>query len=235
MSRLSIVTLKVLTGVLLLSNIFAEEEHIVPGTRAISQSEWAQVQESRQLEEENSEALEEGDSLLSTPEAVFEAGIAFTGHEGAFHRPILVSLFGDSVELEDGSIWTVTSDDAYKTLNWLVSDLVVITPNHNWLSSYMFRITNQNTGVSIRCNLTLGPIYNGLYTHWVVAINYLTSEVCLEDGSIWKISGFDSSVFNKWLLNDTIIIGVNDGFLSGSKPNILINVNTLSYARANTY
>lgn len=158
------------------------------------------------------------------------AATYYTSHEGAFHRPIGVSLLGDAVELEDGSIWAVNSSDRYKTLDWLTSDIILIVPNHDWFSVYNYRLINANTGANIKVNLSLGPIYNGIFTHWILAIDYYHREICLEDGSVWKMSSLDSSVMNKWLPNDTVIIGINDGWFSGSNPNILINVNMNNYA-----
>lgn len=251
MSKFTTVTQKALFSVMLLTSAFAfsndvkEGENIKPGTRAMAHTEWREIQQARAEEEEKFpeaaaadavEAPSEENGIQSAkPQAGVKAasgGVFFSSHTGAFHNPLVVSGFGDTVQLEDGSIWSVSASDAYKTLNWMTSDLIVITPNHEWFSSHLFRMTNQNTGVSIKVNMTLGPIYNGLYTHWIVSINYYTDEIVLEDGSIWQVTGFDSSTFSKWLPNDTVVIGVNDGFLSTSKPNILINVNTLTYVRA---
>ncbi|MFQ5728950.1 MAG: hypothetical protein ACE5GN_01145 [Waddliaceae bacterium] len=162
-----------------------------------------------------------------------DATIYYTTHEGAFHHPLAVSLLGDTVELEDGSIWAVSSGDRYKTLDWMTGDVIIIKPNHCWLSSYDYRLVNINTDASVKVNLSLGPIYNGVFTHWVIAIDYCHREIRLEDGSVWKISSFDNSVMQKWLPNDTVIIGINDGWFSGSNPNILINVNMNNYAIGN--
>lgn len=248
MNKFSLMTLRLFTGLCLATTYLVAEEvpednRVKPGSRALAHVEWVKIQEERA--EQESKGISDV-AELTTPSSTEESssksalevtgmvrgGVHFTSHTGAFHNPILVSAFGDSVELEDGSIWSIAGGDTYKTFNWLTSDLLVITPNHDWFSSYQFRMTNQSTGVSVKCNLTLGPIYNGLFTHWIVAVNYYTQEICLEDGSIWKVTGFDASTFSKWLVNDTVIIGINDGFLSSSRPNILINVNTLSYARA---
>lgn len=218
-----------------------DEQHIQPGVRALSHAQWMEIHQEREdkedaaeVQQELNQAEEEAEaSIKSTEAAKVNASTFYTSHTGAFHNPYSVSYLGDYVVLEDGSGWSISSSDTYKTLNWLTSDLIVITANADWFSSYMFRMTNQNTGVSVKCNLSMGPIYNGVYTHWIVGINYFTQEICLEDGSIWKVTGFDSSIFNTWLINDTIVIGVNDAFLSSSRPNILINVNTLTYVRAN--
>lgn len=261
MGKISYFTLRALSCTLLMSvALFAEEDmpsdgdHIKPGSRPMAHTEWMKIQEERQKEEEvlttNPEAIPEEEKVdqqeptelaaklgknginagVNLPNA--KTGIHYTSHQGAFYSPVAISPLGETVEFNDGSIWTISSGDTYKTLNWLTSDLLVVTPNHSWFSNYMFCITNQNTAVSVKANLLLGPIYNGIFTHWIVAINYYSQEICLEDGSVWKLCGLDSSVFNKWLLNDTVLIGINDGFFSSSKPNILINVNTLSYARA---
>jgi hypothetical protein len=140
-----------------------------------------------------------------------------------------VSIYGD-IELEDGSFWLVSPGDASKSLSWYGSDLLVITVNQSWFSSYKYKITNQSTGQSVSANLNLGPKYNGIYTRWISAIDYYYSVVYLNDGSVWDMSAFDSGIVNKWMPNDTVIIGVNDSFFSSSNPNILINVNMSNYA-----
>ncbi|CCB90400.1 hypothetical protein WCH_CX17680, partial [Waddlia chondrophila 2032/99] len=94
-------------------------------------------------------------------------------------------------------------------------------------------LVNLNTGAKVKVNLSLGPIYNGIYTHWILAIDYSNREVYLEDGSVWKMSWWDSSIVNQWLPNDTVIIGINDGWFSGSNPNMLINVNMNDHAIGN--
>lgn len=234
-----------------------EPKHITVGDRAMSHVERVAVQESRariaqmikegadltteegiQLNEEEQGELANGttevsgDKMLSakmTPKGI-NATTYYTTHEGAFHHPYSVSLLGDTVELEDGSIWAVCSSDRYKTLDWMTGDLIIITPNDSWFSSYDYKLVNLNTGAKVKVNLALGPIYNGIYTHWIIAIDYYHGEICLEDGSVWKMSSLDSSVVSKWLPNDTIIIGINDGWFSGSNPNLLINVNVNNYA-----
>jgi len=44
-----------------------------------------------------------------------KAAIYYTTHQGAYHSPLSVSLMGDAVTLEDGSIWAVSGSDSYKT------------------------------------------------------------------------------------------------------------------------
>lgn len=244
MNQIKLMAFQGFLSLVLASNLYSsniEEEHLLPGSRPISHAELTQMQQERANENESTcEATVTFSSADRTPltisaetpdAAVFSSDVFYTTHNGAYHNPISVTALGGVVQLEDGSVWTIADGDHYKTLNWYTSDLIVLTPNHDWFSTELFRMSNQNTGVSVRCSMVLGPIYHGLYTHWIVGINYYTQEIYLEDGSIWQVTGFDSAIFGKWLLNDTIVIGVNDGYLASTKPNILINVNTLSFVR----
>lgn len=147
-----------------------------------------------------------------------------TTHEGALHRPVSVSLFGDFVELEDGSIFTVRPEDRMYTLDWLITDTILILPGSTW-AYYDYELVNTNTGVVVQVDLTVGPIYNGIYTHWIVGIDYYNHRICLEDGSLWDVLFWDRGKVDSWLVGDTVLIGVNDGWFNGSRPNILINVN----------
>ena len=228
----------------------SQQERIPVGTRTLTQAEWVKIQENRaeliQRIENGEIVTEEQKEHLTKEEQTTEEGnkssqtqlIAkgsksattyYTTHQGAFHHPIAVSLLGENVEFEDGSIWTVCSSDRYQTLDWMTGDAIIILPNNSLFSSFKYRLVNLNTGANIRVDLTLGPIYNGLFTHWILAIDYVFREIFLEDGSVWKISSLDDSILYKWLPNDTIIIGINDGWLSSLNPNMLINVNMNNY------
>ncbi len=232
----------------------AEGTHIIAGSRPMSHAAHYEIQQQR-AEEARKAALESGeDPIASTAEQVenklvkavmesketrmaasakglnkINASLYVTTHQGVFHNPLSVSFFGDSITLEDGSVWVTSGDDSYKTLNWLTSDLLVITPNHSWFSAYDYIITNQNTGVSVKVNLVLGPLVDAVYRHWIIAIDYISDNVWLEDGSIWKMT--DCTVMKQWQVGDSVIIGINDGWFSSLYPNILINVNMLNYGR----
>ncbi|NGX43661.1 MAG: hypothetical protein K940chlam7_01960 [Chlamydiae bacterium] len=235
-----------------------EQKHIGVGEREMKHIERVQLQEKRAYlarRAEGETAISDEEEVELSPEELQEltllsdgeedqvpdapynlvkkgvnATTYYTTHEGAFHNPLAVSLLGDTVELEDGSIWAVNSSDRYKTLDWMTGDTIIVTPNHSWFSSYDYCFININTGVHVKVNLSLGPIYNGIFTHWILAIDYGHREICLEDGSVWEISTFDGSVVDNWLPNDTVIIGINDGWFTGGNPNILINVNMNNYA-----
>lgn len=166
-------------------------------------------------------------------EKITNGMIYFTSHPGAFHNPLIVFNGGELVEIEDGSRWYVAPEDRYKTLNWYTSDAVVITPNYSWFSLYDYQMINQNTGATIRVNLNIGPFHNGIFTHWVIGFDDILGLVYLEDGSVWNVSPYDDNITKLWLHEDRVIIGVNTGWDSDIRPNILINVRKLNYIRAN--
>lgn len=222
------------------------EKYLPAGLRNFSEDKSAGLQEEQQEAEDQEKEGQEIKDLISQTEtepaqgampnvnlakaAVNATPIFYTSHPGAFHFPVLI---GGTVKLEDGSIWAINSDDSYKTLNWLATDAIVIAPNTRWFSSYKFRLTNQNTMVAVEANLQLflTPYYHSIYNHQIVLIDDLLEMIWLEDGSVWSIASADYS--RKWQISDTVIIGINDGKLSSSKPNILINANLLQTARAN--
>lgn len=154
-----------------------------------------------------------------------------TSHEGAWHHAVSVTVFGDVVELEDGSIFTVRPRDRTTVLNWKITDTILITPP-SFFSYYNYELLNAATGDVIEVDLTLGPYYNGFYTHWIAAIDYSNSRFCLEDGSVWDIYYWHRNVIYNWQIGDTIMIGTNNGWYSKSRPNILINVNMNDYIKA---
>lgn len=214
-------------------------EHIPVGSRAMPHSDYVQHQEEQALELADSR-LEPQEEVSAEQIEVVARGLGdeepiakktyFTSHQGGFHRAIAVTFLGEQVTTEDGTVWNVASWDRWKTLNWFTTDTILVMQNKYYFSSYKFMLVNQNTGDQVEVNMGLGPLYAGVYTHWVIAVDYLNCEVYLEDGSVWQIDSFDYGVINKWLINDTVIIGVNE---SGSlfHPNILINVNMVNYAR----
>jgi hypothetical protein len=233
-----------------------ESERLLPaGVRTLPKSEQVAMQENRVLEEEQAQEIQACDKGKkkdkNTRELIEQAiqdnngaqanvsfvphdraALYFTTHPGAFHQPMLVSMFGDSCELEDGSVWSISANDSYKTLNWLVSDVILIMPNHAWFSNYNYKLVNQNTGIAVEANLTLflNPVFHSAYNHRIIAIDDIHQRIWLEDGSVWSISFVDYST--KWQINDTVIIGINDSWSANIHPNILINADLLHHVRA---
>lgn len=212
-----------------LTAVFALHASDVPetsiGSRAIEHDEYVEIQAQRAIREAEAKKQPSASMMRSLK-------VEYSSHMGAFHHPMMITPLGDLLELEDGSRWIVSLSDRFKTYNWLTSDTLKITPNHTWFSSYYYRVTNLNTNESIEVNLFERPIYNGMFTYWIVAIDYFGSQICLNDGSIWDVSSFDYDILKKWIINDTVILGHNDGFFSYTRPNILINCDTVTYVEA---
>lgn len=162
-----------------------------------------------------------------------------TSHSGAFHFPRYVTPFGDIIFLEDNSQWTVRYSDQKKVLNWYQGDDLVITPNHDFFSNFDYKLTNitlkrpESARVNLMAPTEQSLLYNGFYTHWIVDIDKWNNKVLLEDGSLWSVSFWDSSELSRMAKDDTIIIGTNDSWFKSSRPNILINVNTMEYIKVN--
>lgn len=174
-------------------------------------------------------------NALSLPRGI----LSVSSHPDVYQNP--VSITGNTVELMDGSIWEINPSDEGLINFWAYTDLIYITPNNSrfipyiFRSSYMFRLSNMVTGDSVSVNLKMGPIapiYNSIYTHWIKAIDYYYNLVYLEDGSVWNMSSWDSSVVQQWIPGDVMIIAVNDDWLFSYSKYVLINVATLNYAVA---
>lgn len=166
----------------------------------------------------------------------------FTTHPGVFH--FSVGFAGNTIGMEDGSWWKIYSSEMYLTKTWLTTansltpDSVIVEPNPNWpkYSSYRYFLTNQQTAQSVRSNLHLAPFYNGAYTRFIYsytyivdAFGYLYVQLCLNDGSVWNMLSNDYPITSLWKVNDTVILGCNNGPYASIAPNILINVNTNNY------
>ncbi len=146
-----------------------------------------------------------------------------------------VSAIGDSVELEDGSVWRISRYDGQKALSWRLNDPLTITQNHRWFSSYNYRIINQNTGASLEANLFLGPLQYGEHTLYICAIDRVSGYLLLLDSqgetTQWEISSGDSDPFQDWVVNDAVVIGQNSGW-DASCESILINISMNDFVRA---
>ncbi len=149
------------------------------------------------------------------------------------HHPVHYSPGGETVELENGSIWRVDDRDAALVRNWIRTDELLIAPNYTWWSTYPFRLVNVGTKSSVQVKLKMGPFEQSKHNRWITSIDYAAQELWLDDGSRWSMSGLDSAISKKWLVDDNIIIGTNDDWLSYSMPNILINVTTYIPSKAN--
>lgn len=143
-----------------------------------------------------------------------------------------VSPNTDTIQLDDGSIWRINSTNRSDLFLWKINDLVVISQNTSWFSSYRFSISNKTANSTVQAEITLGPILGGPNTHRAVSVDSFHGQLILDNGSVWEIAYADSSLFAGWLANDTIMIGKNRSWLS-SGDFILIDIENNNFVRAN--
>lgn len=213
-----------------------KSQYIQAGTRAKSLAEHLAIQEKRvsEIEKIEQKAL----SQKSNAEMIASKAQYLTSHVDVIHFPFRLWEYNEKIELNDGTIWTVALKDRWKLSQWLLSDAIVIFPNHYIFSTYNYILANQVTGDHVDVNLEeieilpTDPTFYG-YRHWIVQIDHFSNTMLLEDGSIWKVTLSDDSLIQKWFIGDIVIIGINDSWESLFFPNILINFATCDYARVN--
>lgn len=136
------------------------------------------------------------------------------------------------VRLEDTSIWRVLDVDHWATQDWLSTDALHLTMNKTWFyTDYRFCLCNLNTRVKVRVKPEVGPKRSWALRRFIYDRNLQTREVILNDGSFFKVSSYDDAQFANWLPDDSVVIGVNDGWLSYKRPNLLINLSTNDFVR----
>lgn len=199
-----------------------ESEFIPAGDRAVLESS-----DDVQLP---TEEPKEGDLI---PMAVYQ-----TSHPGALHTTFKNWDFGTKVELNDGSIWAVSTFERWKINTWSSSDVILVKLNQRFLASHQYELVNQRTGDYVDVDLVELEVlpYDATFygqRSWIIAVDYLANNVILQDGSLWDISYGDDAAFRTWRVGDVIILGVNDSWDASIRPNLLINFNTLTHARAN--
>jgi hypothetical protein len=152
----------------------------------------------------------------------------------SWHCLINIGSNGHSLELEDGSHWEISPMDVYTLLQWRKNDALVITPNYSWLSSYGYYVTNKTRSSYVQANLRIGSLAYGPYAHWIIDIDSNGGHVFLENQMIWCISPEDRYILKNWAVNDHVILGLSDCWLSPF-DHILINVNMDNYIRVKQY
>lgn len=235
-----VLTLCALTMAVASLNASTEQDHSKVGDRCTYADLLAFRKLRAQENEENEQKVaqipaEEHPVPQNEGEDRISAGWLFNptlSHHGAHHHAINISPKGDTLELEDGSIWSTSHSDRHKSKDWLADDILVLTPNHSWFSSYDYRFTNQTTGSSIEANITLGPILANKNVHRIFAMDAAKGILTLSDGSQWDMSWFDHAIVEEFQVHDFVILGNNDGWWKSFNPNIMFNCATMKHARA---
>ncbi len=147
----------------------------------------------------------------------------------AAHRLDNVGILGDWISFEDGSKWQISFSDQYEVSCWWQGDVVYVTQSDKLLSIYDYMIVNETRGTVIYANRISKPYYNGVYTRYIVSIDRFSDRILLNDGTWWNVAWIDDSIMQRWMENDTVIIGINSGWDCLTYPFILINVGIDAY------
>jgi hypothetical protein len=142
------------------------------------------------------------------------------------HLLVSLSPNGDSVQLEDGSVWKIDDPNAFKLLYWRPSDPLMITQNTSWFSSYKYRMVNRSNGSSIDANLVKGPNPGNCCNRYITELDLDRGILTLSDRTYWEVSSGDQSLLSEWKCKDSVIIGYNSSGWDSSYESLLVNVST---------
>lgn len=212
---------------LIANEVLEPQNHVAVGSRILSEEERASLASEREMYETlEAESLKaEGKDVPVKKSPAYKEFYAL--HYASFHRPIAAAYDGSTLELEDGSIWSLKYySDWSLILSWLPRDSIVI--ERVGYHGLEYKIINQTANQWVIAMPYLGPSYLGNHTHWVVERDPFWGTVRLEDGSEW--TPYFSSDTKNWLPNDTVILGSYDSI--SSYNTILINVSLVDCVRA---
>jgi len=142
------------------------------------------------------------------------------------------------IALEDGSEWSISSDDEANLHLWMPGDPVILGLAPSWFQPVGYVLSNCRCSSTVPVSPFLGPLIHGAHTQWVVGMDRSLHQVSLINGigarSVWNIDPRDAELFNKWKIEDPVIIGMNDHWSSffSSYDHILVNVPCCHYVRA---
>lgn len=144
-----------------------------------------------------------------------------------------LSPSGDVLELEDGSTWGLYFVQASQVLDWSPQDALVISINSDSDSNayYPYILFNLTQGSQILSKLLLAPYYESPHSRWISEIDLSLERIILNDGTSVFLSIYDLHVLKYWEEGDSLIIALNQDWLSWANPYTLINTATETYVR----
>lgn len=145
-------------------------------------------------------------------------------HRNAYYYSECVSALGDYIQLQDTSLWEVHPNYRLVIQKWYSDDPIFIKPNPSRFSPYRYILQNRKASAQdiAEVNLKKLPIEAGGPAFWIAKIDFEKSLVKLNDDTLWRINPHDYS-FNKWRVEDRVLIGVNNNWRFAHYPHILIN------------
>ncbi len=206
------------------------------GLNAVSEERFLEIEQQRQ---EEPEYENEDEDVVAKP-------CSFQYYDYSLLYLEALGYKGSSLYLSDGSIWITRPSDGKKIQHWpdynseyLYGEHpaeVYLTTNNNWFfgTDYKYRVVNRTTKESALVNMSQGPLNQYAFFIWNIDNHNGFIEIVGTNGiyMLFKMSGWDEGVYSKWQINDAIILGRNSRWNKSSNPYLLINVNTLTNARA---
>lgn len=126
------------------------------------------------------------------------------------------------VQLEDGSVWEISSRDTSTLDNWRTDDPLFVSPASSWFFSQNYYITNRTDDSYVRANLVEGPTTYGPYSHWITGVDIDVERspadrkpdafIYLENQTVWCVDPNDVTILSdrkggsEWGPNDPVII-----------------------------
>ena len=134
---------------------------------------------------------------------------------GTAHLAIEI-ISADIVNLSDGSVWEVHSEDRERVVFWNNGEKIKILSSKDATYPYLFVLaTNGDTAKTKLLSKPLpndtGTALNGkdaneLRNHWIEQIGKYGQTINLGDGTLWNIAPYHRSVAAEWLIGDNIKI-----------------------------
>lgn len=148
----------------------------------------------------------------------------------ATHNVVGFSESRDIAFLDDGSVWNISQDDLYVIEHWSLNQPIRISLTGHPV--YPYWLTNQNVGSEVdEVIASLSHVIPNMNTRHIANINNVSNEILLDDGSTWKMAPNDSEIISQMSVNDVLIIGLNNGRMLSTFPNILINPSVNDFPR----
>ncbi len=202
-------------------------------------------EELTQILEERAKELEELPPIKS--EELIKESYELYPYDFSRHFVEKMGYQGQSIELNDGSVWVVKPHDAYRVQDWpdassayyygIPQAKVCITTNNSWFSNrdYEFMIMNLETGEQVPAKMSVAqrPEVQGFISRFFDTVNQI--ELGDPEGNFLaiRVNSWDQDITRYWNEGDRIYLGRNNRWDHGRFPYILINLDqNFSYVRA---
>jgi hypothetical protein len=156
------------------------------------------------------------------------------------HAIHAISPNGDTIEIENGAVFSVREWDQSTTSRWAKDSPIRLTCNTWGSYRFEYKIVNDLTGESAQANISLAPFLASPNTR---RISKITSNgtVILDDGSFLKVS--DKGIIADWMdgattpgyKGDLVIVGDNDAFVTFGYNHVLFNLNVEKNTSVSAY